>query len=69
MLCGYLYPAVSMIYPGCLAHWHGLLAFIASKDEGIFLASLEFPLQLCCIKCSPALTGLLVLAYGCCTIV
>ena len=26
------------------------------------LASSGFPLQLCCIKCSPTLTGILVLA-------
>ena len=26
--------------------------------KGIFLASLGFPLQLCCIKCSPTLTGI-----------
>ena len=31
--------------------------------KGIFIASLGFPLQLCCIKCSPTLTGILVLVY------
>ena len=30
--------------------------------KGIFLPSLGFPLQLCCVKCSPALTAILVLA-------
>ena len=37
--------------------------------DGIFLASLGFPLQLCCIKCSPTLTRILVLAYVCYPIV
>ena len=31
------------------------------KMKGVFLASLGFPLQLCCVKCSPMLTGILVL--------
>ena len=30
--------------------------------KGIFLASLGLPLQLCCIKRSPTVTGMLVLA-------
>ena len=40
-----------------------VLPCIASKMKGIFLEMLVFPLQLCCIKCSNRLTGILVLAY------
>ena len=45
-----------MRYPGCSASW----CFYGWN--GIFVASLGFPLQLCCVKCSPTLTGILVLA-------
>ena len=45
-----------------------VLASIASKDERD-IPSLGFLHQLCCIKCSPTLTVILVLAYVCCTIV
>ena len=33
---------------------------ITSKDERDIPSSLGFPLQLCCIKCSPTLTGIFV---------
>ena len=47
-----------MRYPGCSTYWYLLVYFLRMK--GIFLASLGFPLQLCCIKCSPTLTGMFV---------
>ena len=49
-----------MRYPGCSAYWYLLVYLLRMK--GIFLASLGFQFQLCCVKCSPTLTGILVLA-------
>ena len=39
-----------------------VLACIASKDERDIPSKFGFPRQLCCIKCSHMLTGILVLA-------
>ena len=49
-----------MRYPGCSAHWYLLVQLLRTK--GIFLASFGFPLQPYCVKCSPTLTRILVLA-------
>ena len=46
--------------PGCSAYWY-LLVYLL-RMTGIFLASVGFPLQLCCVKCSPTPAGILVLA-------
>ena len=53
---------ILVVFKGFFARFIGICCGALMK--GIFLASLGFPLQLCCKKCSRTLTRIVVLAYA-----
>ena len=64
MLLCYLYPVVSKRYPMLLSLLALACINLDERDSPRLLASLGFPLQSCCIKCSPTLTRMLGVTTG-----
>ena len=64
MLRGYLYPVASKRYPMLLSLLALACINLDERDSPRLLASLGFPLQRCCIRCSPTLTRMLGVTTG-----